>query len=290
MTRPEEIRDRMANIREIESIVSTLRALAVAHQLEARAHLEAIRAHEAIVAQALSAVLSGADAGGPKPTGEPGLTIVVGAAQGFSGAFGERMADAAMAEVAGGAELMVIGGRTLSAIVERGQIPVWSTEMAPHALEVPALASRLSDILFERLGKTSGAPVTLLFADPATADPAPIRRTLFPFDFSRFPPLHGSPPLTTLSASALVSALVEEYVFAELCEALMLGFSAENAARAAAMSRAQSNVKRIATDLKVAFQRARQEQMTTEIIELSTTTGEQARAGPGGHPEPRQDL
>ncbi len=53
----------------------------------------------------------------------------------------------------------------------------------------------------------------------------------------------------------------------------MPGFAAENAAGAAAMNRAQTNVKRIATELQAAFQRARQEQMTTEIIELTTAAG-----------------
>lgn len=35
---------------------------------------------------------------------------------------------------------------------------------------------------------------------------------------SRFPPSSGPAPLTTLAAPGLVAALVEEYVFAELCE------------------------------------------------------------------------
>ena len=73
-----------------------------------------------------------------------------------------------------------------------------------------------------------------------------------------------------MPAGALVQDLVEEYIFTELCEAPMVGFAAEDAARAAAMSRAQTNVKRIATDLPGQFQRSRQEQMTTEVIELST--------------------
>jgi F-type H+-transporting ATPase subunit gamma len=96
---------------------------------------------------------------------------------------------------------------------------------------------------------------------------------LFPFDFSRFRRLPRAVPLTSLPAAELISALVDEYVFTELCEALMLGFAAENAARAAAMTRAQSNVKRIAADLQGQFQRARQEQMTTEIVELSMAGG-----------------
>jgi F-type H+-transporting ATPase subunit gamma len=273
MRRPEDISARIAGIREIASIVSTLRALAVAHQLDARDHLEAIRAHEATVAGALSMALSITAGGAHRTADNPGLTILIGAAQGFSGTFGDRMADAARREGERGSALMVVGGLTVRAISERGQPPIWSTEMVSHALEVPALASRLSDALFGRLVKSPGETVTLVFADPAMADQAPIRRTLFPFDFSRFPRLRGSVALTTLPAPTLISALVEEYVFTELCEALMLGFAAENAARAAAMSRAQSNVKRIEADLQAAFQRARQEQMTIEIVELSIAAG-----------------
>lgn len=273
MNRPEDIRDRIANIGEIESIVSTLRALAVAHQHEARAHLVPIRAHEASVARALSIALATAHVIVPEPKTVPGVIIVVGAAQGFSGAFGDRIADAALAEVTRGADLMVVGGRTLGTLSERRLTPVWFTETATHALEVPALASRLSDALFERRARSAGEPVAILFADPEAEDQGLIRRSLFPFDFSRFPALREDLPLTTLSAGTLISELVEEYVFTELCAALMLGFAAENAARAAAMTRAQTNVKRIAADLQGAFQRARQEQMTTEIIELSTAAG-----------------
>ena len=80
--------------------------------------------------------------------------------------------------------------------------------------------------------------------------------------------------LTTLDPAPLVAALVEEYVFTELCDALMLGFAAENAARAAAMARARSNVREREAELEDAFRRARQEQMTTEIIEVTSSGSE----------------
>ncbi|EIE49003.1 ATPase [Salipiger aestuarii] len=272
MTRPEDIRDRIDNIREIESIVSTLRALAVARQHEARDHLAPIRAYETSVAQALGTALAAARITAPEPIDRPGLIVVVGVAQGFSGAFGDRIADAADDHARRGADLLIVGGRTGSALDERGVKPVWVTETASHPHDVPALASRLSDVLFDRLTRSGGAPVSILFADPEALDQPLTRRLLFPFDFSRFPAQRREAPLTTLAAGELVSELIEEYVFTALCEAVMLGFAAENAARATAMSRAQTNVKRIATDLQATFQRARQEQMTTEIIELSTAS------------------
>ncbi|MCP1335066.1 F0F1 ATP synthase subunit gamma [Futiania mangrovi] len=267
MNRPEDIQQRIGNIGQIESIVSTLRAIAAAHQAETRTHLEAIRKQEGTVASALSAVL-GTMLDVPA-AGQPdaALSIVVGASQGFCGAHADRLADAAAAERAGGAQLMIIGARTLAAFGE--EEPFWYADMVAHAPEVPGLASRLADALFAHLAQAPGKAVHILFADPAAPAEPPVRRRLFPFDFGRFPPERERQPLTNLAPAPLLAALVEEYVFTELCEALMLAFAAENAARAEAMARAQSNVRRMAKDLRTEFQQARQEQMTEEIIEVS---------------------
>jgi F-type H+-transporting ATPase subunit gamma len=270
MSRAADIRERIGDIRQIDSIVSTLQAIAAAHQVEARGHLDAIRAHEATVAQALSvalAVLSEA----PRHAADqgPGLTIVVGATQGFCGAYADRLAAAAQAEAARGARLMVVGGRTAAALAA-GPPPVWTGDMAAHAREIPAFAGRLADALFAEVVRSPGLAVRILFADPADPGLPLVDRRLFPFDFARFPPWQGPPVLTTLGPAPLVAALVEEYVFAELCEALMLGFAAENAARSAAMSRARANVQDRESELEAAFRRARQEQLTTEIIEVTS--------------------
>ena len=276
MNRPEEIKGRIDNIHEIANIVSTLQALATAHVIEVRAHLKSIRAHETHIANALSTALSLMSVEPAPALKGAGVVVVVGASQGFCGGYSDRLADAALAEAAKGRKLMVAGARTAGALTERGIEPIWYEDMAPHARDVPRLATRLVDALFGHLVEAPGAPVTVLFADPASA-PALIRRSVLPFDFTRFSRAPGKNVLITLPVPRLVAALVEEYVFAEFCEALMLGFAAENGARAEAMARAKSNVSRIATDLKAEFQRARQEQMTTEIIELSAAAATNPR-------------
>ena len=91
-----------------------------------------------------------------------------------------------------------------------------------------------------------------------------------PLDFSRIArPPSPVAPLIMIPAVELIAQLVEEYVFTEICEALMLGFAAENDARMNAMTRARTNVKDIAQELQRKFHQARQEATTTEIIELS---------------------
>jgi F-type H+-transporting ATPase subunit gamma len=274
--RAEGIRGRIDNIRQIEAVVSALRALAVAHRREAERHLGAIRSHAATISEALrDALAAGMEFGdGAAPRGG-GLLVVVGAAQGFGGAYGDRIAEAALAARADD-ELMVIGHRTAETLEAQGVRLLWSADMAAHAADVPALASRLADAAFERLAEPGRDQLAILHAAPAKAAAAPAppaRRSLVPFDYGRFPPRDAPPPLTTLPRAALIAGLVREYVFTELCEGLALGFAAENEARAAAMARAQSNISRIEDDLGRAWRRARQEGMTEEIVELALHGG-----------------
>jgi F-type H+-transporting ATPase subunit gamma len=64
-----------------------------------------------------------------------------------------------------------------------------------------------------------------------------------PFDFRRFAVhVSGQPPLISLPPALLLAGLAEEYVFAELCEAALTAFAAENEARVAAMLSAKENL------------------------------------------------
>ena len=73
--------------------------------------------------------------------------------------------------------------------------------------------------------------------------------------------------------------LAEEYVFAEVCEALALSFAAENQARIRAMTAAQQHVAEILDLLNARARQLRQEEITNEIIELSAEGRGRSRAG-----------
>jgi F-type H+-transporting ATPase subunit gamma len=91
-----------------------------------------------------------------------------------------------------------------------------------------------------------------------------------PFDFKRFKVTpRAVPPITTLPPDQLLAELAEEYVYAELCEEVMLSFAAENEARMRAMIAARSNVASKLDELVGSSRRLRQEEITGEIIELS---------------------
>jgi hypothetical protein len=61
-------------------------------------------------------------------------------------------------------------------------------------------------------------------------------------DFRRARPIEKDGPPTTLAPQALLERLAAEYVFAQLCQAGMHAFEAENEARMLAMTSAKTNI------------------------------------------------
>lgn len=279
MAHLDEIKQRIGNIGQIEGVIVAMRAMAAGHAQEARKHLRAIREHEETVARAMAEAMALVPDSELVPVQNRGtathLQIVVGAAQGFSGLYNERIVSGILdhADEDEAYRYMLVGQRCVTEFAERGHAPDWSANMVAHTAEVPSLASRLVDALFDRLNSGEVHRVSVVYADPDTTNSALIVRRLMPFDFTRIERIRTViEPATTIEPHLLIARLVEEYVFTEICEALMLGFAAENDARMNAMTRARSNVRNIAQDLQRRFHQARQEETTTEIIELSSGT------------------
>jgi hypothetical protein len=75
--------------------------------------------------------------------------------------------------------------------------------------------------------------------------------------------------LTTLAPSLLLERLATEYVYAQLCEAAIHAFAAENEARMMAMASAKTNIESKLAGLSQRGHQLRQEETTTEIVELA---------------------
>ena len=127
----------------------------------------------------------------------------------------------------------------------------------------------MTEQLYSRIESGRATRVSVVHAAPAFAEIHVVERTLAPFDFARFPRARNpSPPIISLPPQILLAELAQEYVFAELCEALTLSLAAENEARLRAMTAAKSNVTTMLEELIGRSRRLRQEAMTNEIIEL----------------------
>jgi F-type H+-transporting ATPase subunit gamma len=203
---------------------------------------------------------------------EPRIVVVLCAEQGFVGSFSEQILEQAARDCEWKpCEFLMVGTRGAMLAQERGLPLAWSTPMASHADEMTRLAGRMTDALYERLDATGAMRVSVVHALPGVASRLTVaEHRLLLFDYGRFHVApRKMPPLITLAPEPLLAGLAQAYVYVELCEAAMLSFAAENEARVRAMIAARSNVKKKLEALLQRYRRVRQDETTSDILELS---------------------
>lgn len=270
-----QVEERIDSVGQLSSVVAAIRGIAAARLREGEERLDGVRAYAGAVGTAIGealALVAEEEEGSPiEPASGSALVIALCSEQGFAGAYNSRILDAAGRRMqADNAALFVIGDHGLMVAGERGLKVDFSVPMAVHVEETTDLANRLADALYERVrGGVASATIVHASADPS-GEQQIVEQPVIPFDFSRFPPATlSNPPLLTLPPRELLAQLAEEYVFAELCEALVLAFAAENEARMRAMISAHDNVTKRLEELKATARRTRQEEITSEVVELA---------------------
>ncbi|HTH60817.1 MAG TPA: FoF1 ATP synthase subunit gamma [Paraburkholderia sp.] len=281
-----EIEDRIAATHQLDAVIGAMRGIAASRSHEAHARLAGIRAAAATAGAAIGEVLAfvpdRATAGDPADgdTEDGGdVCIVVGTEQGFVGALDDELvAHARRRRDARERRWLLVGSRLGSVAAAQGIAGTSFAPMAAHPAGIPPLARRLTDALYARIADGPRATrVSVVGALPGEQRVRIAERTLVPFDLTRFEVSHrAEPPLVNLTPARLLTGLVEFYVFVELCEALMLSFAAENEARVRAMLAARANVQQRLATLTQRYRAMRQDEITSEIVELSTG-GEAAR-------------
>jgi F-type H+-transporting ATPase subunit gamma len=274
-----EVEGRIGTVRQLNAVISAMRGIAAARSREARARLDGVRAYSSAVGTAIGTALSlASDRGPPASLGnerDARLLIVLCGEQGFAGSFNDRVLDNVAGQLGSSSvEILLVGDRGAIVAAERGLVVSFVAPMVLHTEEVPSLANRITEALYQRLASKHATRVTVIHAIPGPSGSIEIvERALLPFDFTRF---HVTPtripPIVTLPPEQLLDQLAEEYVYAELCAAVMLSYAAENEARMQAMIAARTNVERKLNELTASYRNLRQEEITAEIIELSAGT------------------
>ena len=222
-----DVQTRVHSVQQLSAVITAMRGIAAARSREAQASLEGIRAYAGVVATAIGRALALQPVSRTEPPASAhGAHAVVAlcAEQGFAGVFNERVLDAAMRAAGDSGQptlYLIVGNRGASLAEERGLSIDWSGAMVARVAQAPELANRVVEALYQRMATRHVARVTVVYAIPGPTTPLDIvQRRLVPFDFNRFAPKPSAiQPLTTLAPSQLLAKLVEEYVFAELCEA-----------------------------------------------------------------------
>jgi F-type H+-transporting ATPase subunit gamma len=263
---------RIENVRQLQAVVTAMRGIAASRAQKGRSLLAGIDAYSNVISRAIGQALSllplDIATAPPLRRARPGL-ILFCAEQGFAGAFSERVLDAAAGDL-DGAMSLVVGTRGAVVANERGIKPAWSAPMATRVEAILSFANRLADALYGYVAAGTIAKVDILFSRSVSGSGIHIdRHSLLPIDFRRFArPVEKQAPLTTLAPQLLLERLTAEYVYAQLCEAAMHAFEAENQARMMAMASAKTNIETKLAALSQRERQLRQQEITTEIVQL----------------------
>ncbi|WP_438021578.1 F0F1 ATP synthase subunit gamma [Sorangium sp. So ce315] len=200
--------------------------------------------------------------------------VVLFSEHGFVGALNERLLAAALRvarDAPGPVELAALGTRGLRLCRDRGVVALIGGPLPSTVAGVGPAADRLTRDLFGAIAGGALACVDLVFARRAgMLGWAPQALRLFPPERgSGAGAAPGEPPLRTLPAAALVARIIEEHCLAQVVWALGEAFTCEHAARLAAMEASERSLRDELDELSRAERAARQEAITSEILEIA---------------------
>lgn len=267
---------RRASITELRAVTDAMRSLAAVRLQQATSMLEGTCTYADVIVGALTRAIplvGDAAARWPAEEGGNAAVLLFAPEHGFVGPFAERLAEASLA-FSGPRALWVVGSRGAALLAEGGYPLAWSAAMATHTDGVASTVHRVAEALYRAAADGGLDRVDIVYGrfQPGSF-PMVVREPLLPLDLTPFRDAnHGEPPLTNLPPPRLVMRLVDEYVFARLARAALESFAAENAARLDVMMSAHRSIESTLEELTGVISRLRQEQITTELIELTSGT------------------
>lgn len=275
-----EIERHVASMEELQRIVGAMRAIASMRVQEAVRALSSVRQYGAALADDVRSALTIAAEehliAREPARGPVSRSIVVFTSEhGFVGGFNERLIEAASV---GKADILIVAGSRGGALAaERGLNIGAAHPMATRLASVPQIVRQLQDALYPAIASGRTARAEVIFGRYQRSGQAEVVRLgLFPLEIAPGPARTGALPLHDLGAGELLERVAAEYMLARLIEAAVESLAAENGARFAAMESAHDNVGKRLQGLRLQASRARQEEVTTELLDL--VTGELALA------------
>ncbi len=267
-----DVTARIECIAQLGTVVNAMRGIASARALAARGALVAVDSYAKTVGVAIGRAL--ADAPPPpaaprRPSARRAVVLFV-AEQGFAGAFSERVLAAANSDLAN-SFVFLVGARGGALAAERGLTAHWQAAAPAQPQGVARLADRLLAAIEAPIaaGEVDQVVVDFSVWRPGEGVQA-ARRRLFPFDLEAFaPPRRAAAPLMNLPPDALIRDLAFDFLHAQLCDAALNAFAAENEARVMTMANARREIDRQLDELRATQRLVRQDEITAEIVELA---------------------
>jgi F-type H+-transporting ATPase subunit gamma len=266
-----QLHARKRSVSQLGDVISAMRGVAAARSQQSRRQLANVQTYADTVADAISQVLSLVPSIPRYSNGHGGAALLLFCAEhGFAGAFSEQILDRAT-PLLEGKILLMVGSRGVRLARARHLNLHWSAPMMSQLSNAGALADRVASELYRLLHTGRISRVDVMHAKPESSQGFEVvLQPLLPLDFERFSKAGtGVPPLLNLAPQVLLERLAGEYLFAQLNEAIVHSYAAENLARLQTMTAARENIAHRLETLNGDERLARQSEITAEIIELA---------------------
>jgi F-type H+-transporting ATPase subunit gamma len=265
------LRGRIASAIDLQSMARTMKSIAASNIGQYEAAARALDAYYAVVQDSLGLCLRATRGSTQLPiTTGPAGAIVFGSDQGLVGQFNEAVCAAVHATGRAYQVLWPVGERT-AAVLTDGPGTLAPFPLPASIDAVTALVGRLL-VAVEASGVTH---VDVFHHRPDGASGyVALCEHLLPLDAEWQGALMARPWPTNALAQVLprgdatLRACIREYLFVSLFRACALSLASENAARLAAMQRAEKNIGENLQALTLTFHRQRQGAIDDELFDL----------------------
>ena len=285
----ERIKERLDNIRSVEPIITSLRTISAGAWRQALRRREATGMYLENLSATLGGLLSGVSAelihnkGVVDSLSSPQrvIMLVIASERGLCGAFNDVILDGALnllqqqRMVSDQVQVITIGERarlcvsTHYELLDHISLPM--TRVVPFSA-VRDLALDLQNQVFS--GQVDAVyTISTDYASTEVLPPKarvwlPVERDTLDVSSEAWPP-----PIVEGDRQRLVAHTLEEVALLRLYRAFIESAAAEQAARFRAMEAASTNLVRLIEELTLTYHTARQQAITTEMIELATSAG-----------------
>jgi F-type H+-transporting ATPase subunit gamma len=279
----ESLRRNISSAEDLQSVVSTMKALAASSVGQYEKSVRALADYYRAVELGLSACFR---TGGPaaanslSPPSRPATlhAIVFGSDQGLVGQFNDVVADYAikpLASLPGEHRLWAVGERVRARLADAGFAPIGVFAVPNSVQAITPLVGQIQIESEAHRGKFENSALWVFHNQPRSgALYEPVGQRLLPFDRQwqqglaaiQWPT--GNLPQVIDGGTAVLRALIREYLFISLFRACAESLASENASRLAAMERADKNINELLEQLQGSFHRLRQTGIDEELFDV----------------------
>lgn len=274
-----QMRRRIERTRDLQSVVTTMKALAAVSIRQYEAAARALDDFDRTVHLAIQAVLRRHALPSHLVTRQEGnpVAVILGSDQGMCGRFNEDIHAHALEALGRDYPLdrwtVLAVGERVAALCHNDAWRVVKVFRVPASVRL--IVSRVQDVLLTINREAPLANVTLAYnRHTSSAAYEPSVRRIYPLDrpwleqFTRQPWPTGQIPCHTMPLSDLLADLVRQYLLTSLHRAMAHSLAAENASRLSSMQAAEKNIDERIHELTNAYHRERQGTITEELLDI----------------------